>query len=89
LGTGVNFIFKGSGFYQTEYRSNEYKKQASAESPTSGSKGAKAETQTETKKETKAPVSSLGASVTTAPEKKETTIPASSVGGTAIDKGVK
>ena len=26
IGTGVGFIFKGSGFYQTDYRSESYKK---------------------------------------------------------------
>jgi putative FmdB family regulatory protein len=25
IGTGVGFIFKGSGFYQTDYRSESYK----------------------------------------------------------------
>ncbi len=33
LGTGGGVIFKGSGFYQTDYRSDSYKKGASAESP--------------------------------------------------------
>ncbi len=30
LGTGGGIIFKGSGFYQTDYRSESYKKEASA-----------------------------------------------------------
>lgn len=29
LGTGAGLIFKGSGFYQTDYRSDSYKKAAS------------------------------------------------------------
>ncbi len=29
LGTGAGVIFKGSGFYQTDYRSDSYKKGAS------------------------------------------------------------
>ena len=29
LGTGAGLIFKGSGFYQTDYRSDSYKKGAS------------------------------------------------------------
>jgi len=30
---GAGFIFKGSGFYSTDYRSESYKKSAKAESP--------------------------------------------------------
>ena len=39
IGAGSGLIFKGSGFYQTDYRSESYKKAASAES--SGSTPAK------------------------------------------------
>ncbi|MBL9153267.1 MAG: zinc ribbon domain-containing protein [Verrucomicrobiales bacterium] len=38
LGTGAGIIFKGSGFYQTDYRSDSYKKAAKADSG-SGSSG--------------------------------------------------
>ena len=31
IGTGAGIIFKGSGFYQTDYRSSEYKSKAKAE----------------------------------------------------------
>ena len=31
FGTGGAIVFKGSGFYQTDYRSDSYKKQASAD----------------------------------------------------------
>ena len=31
IGTGAALIFKGSGFYQTDYRSDSYKKGAEAE----------------------------------------------------------
>jgi len=33
LGTGAAIVFKGSGFYQTDYRSESYKKSAAAEKP--------------------------------------------------------
>ncbi len=33
LGTGSGVIFKGSGFYQTDYRSDSYKKGQSKETP--------------------------------------------------------
>src|SRR5688572_17121174 len=32
IGAGAAILFKGSGFYQTDYRSDSYKKSASAES---------------------------------------------------------
>lgn len=32
IGTGAGIIFKGSGFYETDYRSESYKKAAKAES---------------------------------------------------------
>jgi putative FmdB family regulatory protein len=32
FGTGAAIMFKGSGFYQTDYRSDSYKKAASADS---------------------------------------------------------
>ena len=31
IGSGTGVIFKGSGFYQTDYRSESYKKQQQAE----------------------------------------------------------
>lgn len=33
FGTGAAIVFKGSGFYQTDYRSDSYKKQAAADKP--------------------------------------------------------
>jgi putative FmdB family regulatory protein len=36
LGTGGAIIFKGSGFYQTDYRSEGYKKSADADKPANG-----------------------------------------------------
>ena len=47
LGTGAGVIFKGSGFYQTDYRSEGYKSAAKAETTP------KPETKTETKTEAK------------------------------------
>jgi putative FmdB family regulatory protein len=35
IGTGAGIIFKGSGFYQTDYRSDSYKAGAKADSQTS------------------------------------------------------
>lgn len=39
LGTGAGIIFKGSGFYETDYRSDSYKKAASADKSTGGGGG--------------------------------------------------
>ncbi len=39
IGTGAAVMFKGSGFYQTDYRSDSYKKSASADSKTTSSGG--------------------------------------------------
>jgi putative FmdB family regulatory protein len=33
IGTGAGLIFKGSGFYTTDYRSESYKKGAKSEAP--------------------------------------------------------
>ena len=46
LGTGAGLIFKGSGFYSTDYRSESYKAAAKKESPKAsegGEKSAKSE----------------------------------------------
>jgi putative FmdB family regulatory protein len=41
FGTGAAVMFKGSGFYQTDYRSESYKKAAEMYKPASDSKGDK------------------------------------------------
>jgi putative FmdB family regulatory protein len=38
IGTGAGIIFKGSGFYETDYRSDNYKSGAKAESDKSSAK---------------------------------------------------
>ena len=38
IGAGAAVIFKGSGFYQTDYRSAEYKRRKSEDKPSSDSK---------------------------------------------------
>src|SRR6187551_2405054 len=37
FGAGAGLVFKGSGFYQTDYRSESYKKSAAADKPASDS----------------------------------------------------
>ncbi len=41
FGTGAGLIFKGSGFYTTDYRSDSYKEAAKKESPAAASGGEK------------------------------------------------
>ena len=41
LGTGAGIIFKGSGFYTTDYRSDSYKEAAKKESPATQKGGEK------------------------------------------------
>ena len=42
IGRGAGILFKGSGFYQTDYRSSQYKESAKKDKPSGGdSKGAK------------------------------------------------
>lgn len=57
IGTGAGIIFKGSGFYQTDYRSNSYQKAADADkapaASESSSKSESSSTKSETKSESK------------------------------------
>ena len=41
IGTGAGILFKGSGFYQTDYRSDAYKKSEAAEKPDASKADAK------------------------------------------------
>lgn len=61
FGTGASIIFKGSGFYETDYRSESYKAGAKAEADANkpaddaksdGKSDAKTESKTETKADT-------------------------------------
>ena len=43
IGAGAAIVFKGSGFYQTDYRSESYKKRAEADKPASSSESKSSE----------------------------------------------
>ena len=47
IGTGAGLIFRGSGFYSTDYRSSEYTKQAKAEKSSGGDSGGSKESKSE------------------------------------------
>ena len=55
IGPGAAIVFKGSGFYQTDYRSESYKKRAEADKPASesSSKGSESKS-SDSKSESKA-----------------------------------
>lgn len=54
FGTGSAVIFKGAGFYQTDYRSESYKKAEKSEKSTTDTDAAKKEVETKAKsKDTK------------------------------------
>jgi len=48
IGAGAGVIFKGSGFYETDYRSEGYKKAAESEKKTTDKDAGKKDTETKT-----------------------------------------
>jgi putative FmdB family regulatory protein len=79
IGTGAAVMFKGSGFYQTDYRSESYKKSAASDKKstdaggdTKSSETTKPETKTETKSEPSAtPAPKASSDSKPAPRKKK------------------
>jgi putative FmdB family regulatory protein len=67
LGTGAGLIFKGSGFYITDYRSEQYKSAAKAEGASSDKPAEKSETKPATEK----PAAKTKSDPATAPAKKD------------------
>src|SRR5215212_2668083 len=53
FGAGGGLIFKGSGFYQTDYRPDSYKKAAEADKPKSESSDTSSKDSTSSKSESK------------------------------------
>jgi len=53
IGAGAGIIFKGSGFYQTDYRSDSYKKGADSDKPASEPAKDDAKPKSEAKKKKK------------------------------------
>jgi putative FmdB family regulatory protein len=53
IGPGAGIIFRGSGFYQTDYRSDSYKKAAKADKESQGTSGSTKSEKSETKSEKK------------------------------------
>ena len=57
IGTGAAIVFKGSGFYQTDYRSDSYKKAKAADS-SGGSSKSESKSESKPAKSESAPVKS-------------------------------
>lgn len=69
IGTGAGIIFKGSGFYQTDYRSSDYKKKAEAEKTSSSSSDSSAKTEASGSSEKKKPAEKTAGGKTAAAAK--------------------
>ena len=67
IGSGSAVIFKGSGFYQTDYRSENYKSSAKSDSGSKPVETAKTDSGKETKSETKETKSETKQTTPTAP----------------------
>lgn len=70
IGSGAGVIFKGQGFYQTDYRSDSYKKAAEAEKKAAEGKPAKKDDKAATPKASSSD-SAKSSQSTTAPKNKE------------------
>jgi putative FmdB family regulatory protein len=55
IGAGAGIIFKGSGFYQTDYRSESYKKASASDKKTSETKSDKKPSETKDTSKTEKP----------------------------------
>jgi putative FmdB family regulatory protein len=57
IGTGAGVIFRGSGFYQTDYRSESYKRDASKAKGSGDSSSSKSDSSSSTSKSSEAKAS--------------------------------
>lgn len=71
IGPGAAIVFKGSGFYQTDYRSESYKKRAEADNKSAESKSSEGKSAESKPSESKGSESkSSGSGSSAKPEKK-------------------
>ena len=75
LGTGAGLIFKGSGFYITDYRSDSYKEAAKKDAPAAGSGGGEGAKPAETSKPAAAPAPAPAPAAKSEPAKTGGTTP--------------
>ena len=69
IGTGAAVVFKGTGFYQTDYRSESYKKSAASESKSSSESTSSTDSKgtTDSKSESKAEAKSESTTTASSP----------------------
>lgn len=72
IGTGGAILFKGSGFYETDYRSESYRKAAKAEREKSGDSGKSAAAKESPSKSTSAKGTKAAADRSTSPSRSDT-----------------
>lgn len=84
IGTGAAVIFKGSGFYETDYRSDGYKKAAKADSDSKPSSGS--ESKSEPKGDSKAADSKKSGGGDAKPSAKTDSKPSSESGKSSNSK---
>ena len=70
FGAGGGLIFKGSGFYQTDYRPDSYKKAAEADKPESESSDSSSKESSSSKSESKADSKPAATKSDSSPKKK-------------------
>ncbi|MBX3364195.1 MAG: hypothetical protein KF866_05455 [Phycisphaeraceae bacterium] len=89
IGTGAAVLFKGSGFYETDYRSESYKKAAEAEAKTGANTGDDSKNGTASAADAKSPGSATpaAAGAESPPEMKKGKVSASTRVATARVKG--
>lgn len=73
IGTGSAIIFKGSGFYETDYRSDSYKKAAKADSSSSSSSSDSRKSNGAAKSDTAKPDAGKSSMTSSATESSKTT----------------
>jgi putative FmdB family regulatory protein len=71
IGAGAAVMFKGSGFYQTDYRSDSYKKSAEADKKSSEPAPAASESKSDSKPAESKPAAESKLAASAKPEKKK------------------
>ena len=71
ISTGGAVLFKGSGFYQTDYRSESYKEKAKSDSPAKESSGGDKKAETTRATTSEAPAKSAGSDAKSSSSKRD------------------
>ena len=88
ISAGVGIIFRGSGFYETDYRSDQYKQAAKKESDAGKPESTAADAKADAKAGAKSDAKPDAKPDSKSSEKAETKIPAPAASATAVEKKV-